>query len=172
MTRSSNDSSRSRWRGSRRIHKRLRSPLALTALFALTLAVGSLILLAWVVLAANQFSPVGAQPRRTIEVSMADGLRFEPDRLTVHSGETIRFVIANPTPIDHEFVIGDEAAQRKHEDEMANGMMHDDAHAVTVPAGQTRELIYTFGAPGDLLIGCHVPGHYGARMHADITVTP
>lgn len=73
---------------------------------------------------------------------MSDGLRFDPDRMILRSGETVRFVIANPTPIDHEFVVGDKVVPRMHADEMAIGMMHDDAHAVSVPAGQTRELIH------------------------------
>ncbi len=150
----------------------LPKPLALAAGVALTLGVGSLALLAWVAMASNTSSPAAAQPERTIEVSMTDGLRFDPDRLIVRSGETVRFVIKNPTSIDHEFVIGDAAAQRAHAAEMASGMMHDDAHAVSAPAGETRELIYAFGAPGDLQIGCHVPGHYEAGMHADVTVTP
>lgn len=150
----------------------LRNPLALTAGFALALGVGSLGLLTWGAVAPSQSSPGGAQPSRTIEVSMTEALRFDPGRLTVRSGETVRFVITNPTSIDHEFVIGDAAAQRMHAGEMASGMMRDDAHAVSVPAGQTRELIYTFGPPGDLQIGCHVPGHYEAGMHADVTVTP
>lgn len=151
---------------------RLRNPLALTAGVALALGVGSLVVLAWAAVASNLSSPGGVAAPRTIEVSITDGLRFDPDGLTVRVGETIRFVITNPTPIDHEFVIGDEAAQRMHATEMAGGMMHDDAHAVSVPAGETRELIYTFGAAGDLEIGCHVPGHYEAGMHAPVAVAP
>ncbi len=151
---------------------RLHSPLTLAAGVALTIGVGSLVLFAWVTLASNTPPPASARPERTIEVSMTDGLRFDPDRLAVRSGETIRFVIANPSPLDHEFVIGDAVAQQMHAEEMARGMMHDDAHAVFVPAGQRRELNYTFGAPGVLQIGCHVPGHYEAGMQADVTVTP
>ncbi len=151
---------------------RLRNPLALVAALAITLGGGSLALLAWITFASSAPAPDGGRPPRTIEVSMTEGLRFDPDRLAVRSGETIRFVIANPTPLDHEFVIGDAVAQQMHAEEMARGMMHDDAHAVFVPAGQRRELIYTFGAPGVLQIGCRVPGHYEAGMHADVTVSP
>lgn len=47
------------------------------------------------------------------------------------------------------------------------GDMAMDAHdpnAMTVPAGETHELTRTFTEAGDILMGCHVPGHYAAGM--------
>jgi uncharacterized cupredoxin-like copper-binding protein len=148
------------------------SPLTWIGGIALTIGGASLALIAWVSLTPETPLPAAAPPERTIAVSMTDGLRFDPERMTVVSGESVRFLIANPTTVDHEFVIGDLAEQRMHGEEMASGMMHADAHAISVPAGQTRELIHTFGAAGNIQIGCHVPGHYEAGMHADIAVTP
>lgn len=108
---------------------------------------------------------------RTIDVRTTDALRFEPEALTVTAGERIRFVVSNPGTVDHEFYVGDEAAQAEHAEEMAGGgMMHDDPNGIEVPAGETMELEIAFDQPAELLIGCHVPGHYEAGMRATLTV--
>jgi uncharacterized cupredoxin-like copper-binding protein len=104
-------------------------------------------------------------------MTMTDDLRFEPEQVTVQAGETIRFVVENPTALEHEFVIGDEHEQEEHAAEMmGDGMMHDDPNAIAVPAGETRDLVYTFGEAGELLIGCHVDGHYEAGMRGTIVI--
>ena len=117
-----------------------------------------------------------AQPSRTLEITAGDDLRFTPEALRVQAGETIAFKVTNTGTVPHEFVIGDEAVQQEHEEEMVSGEgmagMDDDAsYAVDVPAGETATLIYTFGTEGTLLYGCHVPGHYGAGMRGVITIT-
>jgi uncharacterized cupredoxin-like copper-binding protein/3-deoxy-D-manno-octulosonate 8-phosphate phosphatase KdsC-like HAD superfamily phosphatase len=111
---------------------------------------------------------------RTLEVATTDQLRFTPDSLTVRAGETVAFRVTNTGTTAHELVIGDEAAQAAHEQEMAAGhmTMGQEDDAVSVPAGQTRTLVYTFKTPGTMLIGCHVLGHYGAGMRGTITVEP
>ena len=113
-------------------------------------------------------APAGGE--RTIEVLATDALRFEPAAITVRAGERVRFVVRNTGTVDHEFYVGDEAAQEEHEQEMAGGgMMHGDPNGVEVPAGEAAELEMTFDAPAELLIGCHVPGHWPA-MKATLTV--
>jgi uncharacterized cupredoxin-like copper-binding protein len=106
---------------------------------------------------------------RTIEVTIRYS-HFNPDAYTVQPGETVRFVVTNVDPIDHEFIIGDAHVQRVHE----NGTepYHPPRPGeMTVPAGQTRETTYTFpSAPGSLILGCHVPGHYAYGMKAPITI--
>jgi uncharacterized cupredoxin-like copper-binding protein len=86
-------------------------------------------------------------------------------------------VETNNSNAPHEFVIGDEAVQQAHEEEMTNGdeVMDNDTmdgqpYAVDVEPGETATLIYTFDKPGTLLIGCHVPGHYAAGMTGTITI--
>ncbi|HEY8885720.1 MAG TPA: heavy metal translocating P-type ATPase, partial [Chloroflexota bacterium] len=114
------------------------------------------------------------QPSRTIALSVDNQLRFAPDALAVHVGETIAFQVTNTGTMPHELVIGDEAVQQAHELEMASGngmaMGGDAAYAVQIPSGQTATLVYTFGKPGTLIYGCHVPGHYTAGMRGTITV--
>jgi len=110
---------------------------------------------------------------RAIEVTMTDELRFEPAEFSIAAGETVRFEVRNAGEIVHEFYIGDQEAQAQHEDEMRElngGMMHDEPGGVSVEPGQSETLEYTFDRAGDLLAGCHEPGHYDAGMVATITV--
>jgi Cu+-exporting ATPase len=116
-----------------------------------------------------------AVPDRTIAVDASDRFLFSPDPIYVTKGETIAFVITNDGDLDHEFVIGDEAVQARHEAEMAAGdedmdAMGDKPYAVDIPAGETVTLVYTFDEAGNLIAGCHVPGHYAAGMKATIVV--
>jgi uncharacterized cupredoxin-like copper-binding protein len=113
-------------------------------------------------------------PVREVTVTMTDELRFEPDAVAVSAGETVRFVVHNTGASDHEFLIGDEAAQAKFAAEMADG--HDNAHVgdagIALGPGESGEFTYAFDEPGELLIGCHEPGHYDGGMVARITVRP
>jgi len=93
--------------------------------------------------------------------------RFEPDRVTVKPGSTVRFVIHNADPIDHEFIIGPPGTHDIHE----RGEPHFHTGAVpgevTVPAGATVETTWTFGEAGspDVAYGCHLAGHWDYGMH-------
>jgi uncharacterized cupredoxin-like copper-binding protein len=95
--------------------------------------------------------------------------RFTPARYEFDAGDTVRFVIHNGDPIDHEFILGDEAVQRRHEDgtEKEHGAIPGE---VSIPAGETRTTTYTFTAPARLIIGCHLPGHYDYGMKAEVRI--
>ena len=115
-------------------------------------------------------SASGAQTR--IEVSLTDQLKIEPASMTVPRDLPVTFVVTNAGAIDHEFVVGDEAAQAEHEQEMmAGGMRHDEPDAVFVKPGETKELTVTFATAGEMLAGCHFTGHYAGGMKATIAVT-
>lgn len=109
---------------------------------------------------------------RTVQVKMTDALRFEPAEFTFQAGETVRFEVTNAGQIVHEFLIGDEAAQEDFETEMSDGsgMAHDMGPGVSVEPGETETYQYTFSEPGELLAGCHEPGHYDGGMKATIRV--
>jgi uncharacterized cupredoxin-like copper-binding protein len=96
--------------------------------------------------------------------------KFEPADLAVEPGETVRFVIINTDPIDHEFILGDAEVQRVHEE-------GTEAHhpprpgEVSVPAGETVVTTYTFPKiSGSLILGCHLPGHYDFGMRGTVQV--
>lgn len=97
--------------------------------------------------------------------------RFVPDRFEFPAGTTVRFVVENRDPIDHEFLIGDDEVQQAHEEgtEAHHGAKPGE---ISVPAGETRTTTYTFDEPGKLLIGCHLPTHWDYGMRGYVTVTP
>ncbi len=105
-----------------------------------------------------------------VEVTLTDALKIEPAGMTVPRGVPVTFVVTNSGAADHEFYVGDEAAQARHEKEMVEmgGMIHDEPAGIAVKPGETRELRYTFAAAGETLAGCHVAGHYGGGMKAVI----
>jgi uncharacterized cupredoxin-like copper-binding protein len=109
-----------------------------------------------------------------VEVTLSDALKIEPAAITVPAGRPVTFVVTNSGTILHEFVLGNEAEQSAHEEEMASGggmsMPEDEEMAIGVEAGKTKELTVTFAEPGTILAGCHVVGHYGAGMKATITI--
>lgn len=104
-----------------------------------------------------------------VKVTIRDS-RFIPDHFEFAAGTTVTFVVENTDPIDHEFLIGDEEAQRAHEEgtEPHHGTKPGE---ISIPIGETRSTTYTFDEPGRLLIGCHLPTHYDYGMKGDITIT-
>ena len=94
---------------------------------------------------------------------------FRPERLTVAAGTTVRFVVENRDPIDHELIVGRREVQQRHEN--GNHARHGAVPGeVTAPAGTVVETTYTFGEPGTVLFGCHLPGHYDYGMRGTIRV--
>lgn len=130
------------------------------------------IAVAMVACSSNETGGGGGSDPRMIEVRMNDDLRFDPATIAVEPGETVRFQLINEGEAVHEFLIGDEAAQAEFGEEMASGEMHHDTDAgMAVDPGQTGTFDYTFpDTAGQLLAGCHEPGHYNGGMVADITV--
>jgi uncharacterized cupredoxin-like copper-binding protein len=101
---------------------------------------------------------------RTVDLTIHFS-RFDASSIAVSPGETVRFVIHNEDPIDHEFIVGDRRVQRVHENgtEPSHGAKPGE---VTVPAGATVETTYTFpAAPEHIEFACHLPGHYAFGMH-------
>jgi uncharacterized cupredoxin-like copper-binding protein len=110
---------------------------------------------------------------RNIVVDASDDLRFDPSSIEVEAGEVVTFVVRNAGKVDHEFVLGDKAYQDMHEAEMEGGadmMDMDMGNAVTVAPGETKKLTWSFEDPGEVLYGCHEPGHYDGGMVGSIEV--
>ncbi len=114
--------------------------------------------------------------QRTVEVGM-DEFSYTPASLSVKAGETVRFVFRNDGQIVHDAVIGDAAVQDAHERAMAAGGSRGQGHghgldavAVEVAPGATATLVHRFDHAGEVLVGCHEPGHYDAGMRATVSV--
>ena len=114
-----------------------------------------------------------ASADRVIEITGTDDFRFDPTQLTVQVGETVTFRVVNAGNQVHDFTIGDEATQIEHAEEMTemSGMdMPDEPNAITIAAGETKEVTWRFTEAGVVLIGCHQPGHYENGMKGSISV--
>lgn len=108
-----------------------------------------------------------------VEIQMTDDLRFVPDRIVIDVGQTVTFLATNRSSAEHEFFIGDAAAQDEHEAEMRagnNANMHFRPDDMVLMPGTSNQLTYTFDKPGELIFGCHQPGHYAAGMRGTIEV--
>lgn len=112
----------------------------------------------------------GAPSRERVVVLTIHHSRFSTDSLRVPAGSTVRFVVHNTDPIGHELIVGNAAVHLVHE---RGSELH---HApkpgeVSVAAGSTAETTYSFGRPGRLMFGCHLPNHWAYGMHGVIEVT-
>jgi uncharacterized cupredoxin-like copper-binding protein len=109
---------------------------------------------------------------REVVITASDNMRFDPASVDVKAGEAITIKVTNSGAIAHDFTLGDEATQVEHATEMAAsvGMTHDQPNAFTVAPGETKSLTWRFSTPGEVIFGCHTPGHYEAGMKGTVTV--
>lgn len=122
-------------------------------------------------------TPFGRQgdPRkvtRTIRVGMTDQMRFDPGRISVKKGETIRFVVANHGAVLHEMVLGTPQALKEHAELMKKhpGMEHDEPSMTHVKPGATGDIVWQFTKAGDFEFACLIPGHFEAGMVGKVVV--
>jgi uncharacterized cupredoxin-like copper-binding protein len=132
----------------------------------LVLALGSLLLLG-----AAPAAPAAPAPARAEQVVVLTihHSRFSADTVRVAPGTDVRFVIRNSDPIAHELIIGDAGVQLRHErgTEAHHGARPGE---VSVEAAAEATTHYVFGAPGRLMFGCHLPGHWSYGMHGVIEI--
>jgi len=83
----------------------------------------------------------------------------------------VTIVLRNEDPIDHEWIVGDEAVHDRHRD--GSEPVHAGRPAeVTVPAGEVRRTTVVFDRPGTFRFVCHLPGHESYGMTGTIVVAP
>lgn len=95
--------------------------------------------------------------------------QFDVSELKVQRGETIRFVVRNTDPIDHELIVGATEVQTRHEDGTEAHHPPRDGE-VSVPLFATRSTTYAFDHAETLYFGCHLPGHWDYGMQGRIVV--
>lgn len=117
-----------------------------------------------------------AQAKRTVNIVMRDkddgSMVFEPARMQVRQGETLRLRFLNKGEQDHEFVMDTNKTIMEHKETMAKfpEMEHDDPNAIRLAAGASGEIVWTFANTGEFTFACLIPGHYEAGMKGDIKV--
>jgi uncharacterized cupredoxin-like copper-binding protein len=107
----------------------------------------------------------GGEATPTVVVTMHHS-RFQPEVVRVAPGTTVRFLLRNTDPIDHEFILGDDAVQRRHEQGREREHHGEVPGEVSVAAGGEAATTYTFrtGGLASLEFACHLPGHYAYGM--------
>ena len=133
-----------------------------------------------------------SEVNRTIEIKMYDNY-FEPSKIIVKKGETIKFFVSNYGELVHEFNIATKEMHIKHQPEMMkmvenqilladkidkkkmkemakkdHSMSHSHFNSVLLEPNQSAELIWKFSSDTNLEAACNVPGHYQAGMIAKI----
>lgn len=105
----------------------------------------------------------------TVEIEIRYS-EFRPATITVPAGVPIRFVLINGDPIDHEWIVGDDATHERHR----TGTEASHAERPTeqsVPAGEVVETSVTFESAGTFRFICHLPGHEAYGMVGRVIVT-
>jgi uncharacterized cupredoxin-like copper-binding protein len=115
---------------------------------------------------------VAAKVGRTVAITMSDNMRFDPAAVTVMQGETIRFRVRNQGKLRHEMMLGTAKEVAEHAQMMRAmpDMVHHDANALTLDAGQEGELLWQFTRRGTFDFACLEPGHFEAGMRGVIVV--
>jgi uncharacterized cupredoxin-like copper-binding protein len=95
---------------------------------------------------------------------------FDLTELSVPRGVPITFVLVNEDPIDHEWLIGDDAFHAAHRS--GTHATHGEVPTeVTIPALETVATTITFDESSSLAYICHLPGHEAYGMVGVLTVT-
>jgi uncharacterized cupredoxin-like copper-binding protein len=97
--------------------------------------------------------------------------KFSTKEIRVRTGTTVRFVIDNQDPINHEFIVGDASVHARHErgTEQAHPPVPGEVSVAPDDDGLT---IYRFDEPGRYEFACHLPGHLAFGMKGWVDVEP
>lgn len=107
-------------------------------------------------------------PRTEIEIVIRHS-QFAPDRIAVPLGVPVTFTLRNTDPIDHEWIVGDEAVHAVHR--TGTELLHPSRPTeVMIPAGETRTTVVTFEATGTLAFICHLPAHEAYGMVGTVSI--
>ena len=129
---------------------------------------------------------------RTIEIKMFDNF-FEPNRIDIKKGETIKFIVINLGNLVHEFNIANKEMHINHQSEMMkmieneillgdridyknmkeiakfdHSMSLSHANSVLLEPNMSGEIIWKFNSNIKLEAACNIPGHYESGMIAEI----
>ena len=125
---------------------------------------------------------------RIINVKMYDNY-YEPNKIMIKKGETIKFVIENLGEMVHEYNIGTKKMHIEHQPEMQklvdheillidkidkikmkkmskhdHSLSHSHSNSVMLEPKEIGEITWKFSKDISLEIACNVPGHYETGM--------
>lgn len=96
---------------------------------------------------------------------------FDQTKIDVPVGVPITFTLINDDPIEHEWLIGDEAFHARHR--AGTEAVHGDRpNEISLPPFSVRTTTLTFDKPGPLTFICHFPLHEAYGMVGVVVVKP
>ena len=149
------------------------------------------------ILNAGSMNAIGTKGKasdvnKVILVNMYDNY-YEPSKIEIKKGETVKFVVKNKGELVHEFNIATKTMHLKHQPEMMMlveneiilsdkidkkkmmemakknpSMLHSHSNSVLLSPGESADLICKFTNSVKIEAACNVPGHYEAGMVAEI----
>ena len=118
--------------------------------------------------AALTFAGRGSPPVTDIEIVIHYS-KFEPSEITVPVGVPVTITLRNDDPIDHEWIVGDDAIHAIHR--VGTEPLHPDRPTeVVIPAMSSQTTVVTFEATGRLQFICHLPLHESYGMVGTVTI--
>ena len=129
---------------------------------------------------------------KVITVKMFDNY-YEPNKINVKKGETVKFIVKNMGELVHEYNIATKDMHLKHQPEMVkmveheilladridknkmkemakkdHAMAHQHANSLLLKPNEVGEIVWRFSTSAQLEVACNVPGHYETGMVAKI----
>jgi plastocyanin len=139
-----------------------------TSAARLAIGAGLLGLILVVTAAALAFAGRGPAPVTAVEIVIHYS-KFEPSEITVPVGVPVTITLRNDDPIDHEWIVGDEAIHAIHR--VGTEPLHPDRPTeVVIPALSSQTTIITFESTGTLQYICHLPLHEQYGMVGTVTI--
>jgi len=96
---------------------------------------------------------------------------FSPTEVVATAGVPITIVLVNTDPIDHEWLVGDEAFHERHRTGTEPGHGSGPTE-ISIAAGTTVTTTVTFRDPEEYRFICHLPGHEAYGMVGILRVVP
>jgi uncharacterized cupredoxin-like copper-binding protein len=107
-------------------------------------------------------------PSTTIDIVIRYS-QFEPAKIAVPMGVPVTITLRNTDPIDHEWIVGDDAVHAIHR--TGTELLHPSRPTeVVIPAGESRTTVVTFESVGTLQFICHLPAHEAYGMVGSVTI--
>ena len=105
----------------------------------------------------------------TVEIGIEHS-RFDVERVDVHAGTLVRFVVHNDDPIPHELIVGGDDVHARHT--TGTERFHPPVPGeVSLLPGETGVTVYRFDDTGTFDYACHLAGHLEYGMKGRVVVT-
>jgi uncharacterized cupredoxin-like copper-binding protein len=112
--------------------------------------------------------PPSPSPSTSIEIVIKYS-KFVPEHIVVPVGVPVTIALRNDDPIDHEWIVGDEAVHAVHR--TGTELLHPSRPTeVVIPAGASQTTVITFERTGSMAFICHLPAHEAYGMVGTVTI--